>query len=131
MNTKLVSGPPLFSEAWFSQLSDALSKVEPEQGWPRLDLGISIDDAPNGPVRYTFHIGPEGAELEIGSVDSAAVTLVETYDTARAIVAGVSVSELLAEGRITVRGDAAALVAAQPPLATISAILGELAEAQS
>jgi hypothetical protein len=123
-----VTVPTLFSDAWFSQLSDALRKVEPEAEWPRLDLGIEIDDAPRGPIRYTFHVGAEGAALEIGSVDSATVTLVESFDTARVIDEGGSVSDLLAEGRITLRGDAATLVAAQRPLATISAILGQLTE---
>ncbi len=123
-----MSPPALFSDAWFTQLSDALSKVEPDADWPRLDLGIAIDDAPGGPIRYTFHVGPDGAALEVGSVDSAVVTLVESFGTASAIDEGRAVSELLAEGRITVRGDATALVAAQRPLATISTILGRIAE---
>jgi hypothetical protein len=123
-----VRAAPLFSDEWFARISEALDKVEPESDWPRLDLGVAIEDAPQGPIRYTFHIGNEGAALEVGSVDSAAVTLVESFDTASAIEKGASVSELLAEGRITVRGDAAALVAAQRPLATISTVLAGLAE---
>ncbi|MGB9111441.1 MAG: hypothetical protein WCF24_01790 [Acidimicrobiales bacterium] len=123
-----MSTPALFSDAWFMQISAALSKVEPDADWPRLDLGIAIDDAPGGPIRYTFHLGPDGAALEVGSLDSAVVTLVESFDTARAIDEGRAVSDLLAEGRITVRGDATALVAAQRSLATISTILGQVAD---
>jgi hypothetical protein len=128
MSANTVTAPSLFSDMWFSRLSDVLSRVDPDEGWSRLDLGIAIDDAPKGPIRYTLHVGPEGASLEIGTVESAAVTLVESFDTATAIEQGASVSELLAEGRISVRGDASALVAAQRPLTMISAILGELAE---
>ena len=124
-----MSEPSFFTDEWFARLSGSLATVVPKEDWPRLDLGVAIDDAPGGPIRYTFHVGPEGAALEIGSVDSAAVTLVESFDTARSIDEGASVSQLLAEGRITVRGDASALVAAQHLLATISAILGDLAEA--
>jgi hypothetical protein len=122
-----VSPPELFSEAWFAQLSEALGRVEPDGDSPSLDLGVEIDDAPRGPVRYTFHFGPDGAVLEVGSVDSALVTLVESFETASAIDAGRPVSELLAEGRITVRGDATALVAAQRPLAAVSDVLGQMA----
>jgi hypothetical protein len=123
MSTDRQAHAPLFSEDWFSQLSAVLGRVEPEADWPRLDLGVLVDDAPSGPVRYTFHLGPDGAAIEIGSVDSAVVTLVESFATARAIDEGAPVSELLAGGRITIRGDASALIAAQGPLAAVSAVL--------
>jgi hypothetical protein len=123
-----VSQASLFTDEWFARLSEALATVIPEKDWPRLDLGIVINDAPGRPISYTFHIGPEGAGLQVGSVESAAVIVVESFETACSIDKGASVSELLAEGRITVRGDASALVAAQRPLATISAILGDLAD---
>lgn len=122
----LVTGPALFSDAWFSRLAAMLAKVAPEKDRPRLDLGVSVEDAPSGPVRYTIHLGPDGAVLEAGSIDAAAVTLVESFDTARAIDAGASISDRLGEGRVTVRGDASALVAAQRALASLSAVLAEL-----
>ncbi|MGA8296085.1 MAG: hypothetical protein WB770_03495 [Acidimicrobiales bacterium] len=105
-----------------------IAKVEPEEDWPTLSLGIAINGGPQGPVRYTFHVGPEGAGLEVGSVESADVTLVESFETARSIVDGTSISDLLAEGRITVSGDANALVSAQRPLAAISAVFAEIAD---
>lgn len=121
----------LFSDDWFSEISAALAALEPEEDWPRLDLGVSISDTPRGRIEYAFHLGPAGAALEVGTLDDAEVTLVESYDTARLIAEGASISELLAEGRITVRGDAASLVAAQRPLAALSAVLGDRTETTS
>jgi hypothetical protein len=122
---------PLFSDPWFSELSAALAALEPENDWPHLHLGVSVSDAPHGPIEYAFHFGPTGAALEVGSLDDAAVTLVESYATAELIANGASISDLLAEGRVTVRGDASSLVAAQRPLAALSAIFGERSEPSS
>lgn len=118
-----MSAAPLYSSEWFEHLAASLRAIAPETDWPSLDLGVEVADGPDGGVRYTIHVGPQGADLEIGSVDSAKVTLVESFETARSIDQGESVAELLAQGRITVRGDATALVAAQRPLLAISAAL--------
>jgi hypothetical protein len=128
MSTNAAGSPPLFSDEWFAHLSEVLGRIEPEADWPHLDLGVAVDDAPSGPIYYTLHLGPDGAGVEAGSVDAAVVTLVESFETACAIDKGASVSELLAQGRITVRGDPSALVAAQRPLAAVSAALGERTE---
>jgi hypothetical protein len=84
-----------------------------------------------GEVRYTLAIGGGvPPEVRAGSLAGAQVVLVTDYDTARAIVAGEqTLTAALVAGRIKVRGDANALIAAQELLAPLGSALAELAEA--
>lgn len=116
--------PRFLSEAWFARLADELARVEPDVDAPPLALGQVVTGAPGGTVRYTILVGRDRVELVVGSTDTAAVTLVEDWGTAQAIVAGTPVSELLGSGRITLRGDANALLAGQAQLAAIGRAFG-------
>ncbi len=115
--------PPFLSEAWFAGLAAELARVEPVAGTPPLALGQVVTGAPGGEVRYTILVDGTGAELVRGSTDQASVTLVEDWETAQAIAAGGPVSELLAAGRITLRGDANALLAGRAYLESLGRAL--------
>jgi hypothetical protein len=110
------------TEEWLDELARALEAAEPLAQGPRFGLGQLVTGAPGGDVAYTLLVGGgEPGELRRG-LEAATVVLVEDYDTAAALVAGDPVADLLAAGRIKVRGDAAALVDA----AELVAALGEL-----
>ena len=102
------------SAEWFARFAAELARVKPVAG------------APQGDVAYTVLVDDERAELVLGSTDRAAVTLVEDWTTARAIAAGSPVSELLAAGRITLLGDANALLAGQAQFEVLNAALDAL-----
>ena len=106
----------LLSSEWFARFATALAKLAPAAGTPPLALGQVVTGSPAGTVSYTILIGEGGASLVVGSTDKAVVTLVEDFSTAQAIAAGTPVSALLEAGRITVRGDANALIAGAPQL---------------
>jgi hypothetical protein len=113
------------SEEWFARFAELLASVEPHAAEP-LALGQVVTGTPKGTVCYTVFLGASRTELCVGSTDDAAVTLVEDWETARAIAAGAPVSELLAAGRITLRGDANALLAGQSQLGALGAALSAL-----
>ena len=79
----------------------------------------------NGEVRFTIVLGRDGsASLARNSTEAADVTLVEDWSTAVAIVAGTALlPELLAAGKIKLRGDSNALVAAGDLLARVAPLL--------
>ena len=114
------------SAEWFARFAAELARVEPVAGAPPLALGQVVTGAPHGDVAYTVLVDDERAELVLGSTDRAAVTLVEDWTTARAIAAGSPVSELLAAGRITLLGDANALLAGQAQFEVLNAALDAL-----
>ena len=116
------------SPEWFDALESALATITTgEAGEPGLVLGQVINDCPQGTVRYTIRIGGDrpGA-LERGSVEFAQVTLVEDYPSALSVHQGASVADLLATGKIKVRGDANALLRASRELGALSQALGTI-----
>lgn len=125
------SGPPeLFSDAWFDELDhrlEASGAGSPSAGpSPRLALGIVVTGLPGrGEVRYQLGLGGgRPPELTRATTEGATVTLVQDLATAEALADGsVSMSDLLTAGRIKVRGDARALVAAGDQLAALAAAL--------
>jgi hypothetical protein len=114
------------SPEWFARFAEELAAVRPDADVPPLALGQVVTGAPDGTVSYSILVRGTKAELVVGSTAPAAVTLVEDWPTARAIAAGTPVSELLAAGRITLRGDANALLAGQRHLETLGKALGAL-----
>lgn len=114
--------PDLFSEGWFANLESAISAItvgqKDESG---LALGQVIHDTPAGTVSYTICLGAgEPGRLVRDAVDGAQVTLVEDFESAQAIHEGASVAELLALGKIKVRGDANALLRSTEELAALA-----------
>jgi hypothetical protein len=90
-------------------------------------------DAADGVVRTILTIAEGHAHLALdpGAVesDTADVTMLLAYDDALALARGaLEPADALAAGRIRVRGDLAALVAAQSVLQAASALLGPALE---
>ncbi len=114
------------SPEWFDQLELTLAAITVgEQGDKGLSLGQVITETPLGTVNYTIHLGGgRPGSLVRDSVDSAQITLVENFASAQSIIAGESVTELLAASKIKIRGDVNALLGA-------SVELGALADAIS
>ena len=76
-------------------------------------VGQVVTGAPGGSeVAWTLALrGGAAPELLVGSVEEADVTLVETFDAARALVSGDrTAAQLLEAGGIKIRGDARRLV---------------------
>jgi hypothetical protein len=88
-------------------------------------------DSPTGvgrpEIRYTIVLKPDRSlSLVRSSIEPADVVLVEDWPTAEAIVSGSPpLADLLAAGRIKLRGSARALIAAGELLAKIAPLLAE------
>lgn len=132
--------PEFLTEEWFEALSAGLKGLSPPSGAGsvagELSLGqiitevpadIGPDDVHDREVRFTILIGPKGgASLVRGSTDTASVTLVEDWSTASAIVSGsCCISDLLAAGKIKLRGDSRALVSAEALLTQIARLVAD------
>jgi hypothetical protein len=135
--------PDLLSEEWFEALGAVLdglaggpvSAVRPAEGLGEgLALGQVVTGVPDdagvagvrgGEVRYTIVLAQAGsAALVRDSTEVADVVLVEDWTTARAIASGeVSISDLLTQGRIKVRGDSRALVSAGDLLGRVAPLI--------
>jgi hypothetical protein len=115
----------LFSPGWFDRLEAVLRDIPAgDQPEDRVRIGQVVMDAPAGEVAYTVSLGGGApAELDRAGTDRAAVTLVESYETACALASGSRPDELLAAGRVKVRGDVNALIRAQKGLAAIAEAL--------
>ncbi len=116
------------SDEWLAALAEALRRAPDLEEAPRLALGQVVTDVPalegEGDVRYTLRVGGGvPASVEPGSVEGADVVLVEDYATARELATGTPAAVLLGEGRVKVRGDVAALIAAQEALAGLATAL--------
>ena len=138
--------PEFLSEKWFEALATALSTLPVTPGPApvitgsahapanALALGQIVTSVPddagaagvhNGEVRYTIVLGQEGsASLVRDSTERADVTIVEDWPTAQAIVSGTSsLPDLLAAGKIKLRGDSNALVSAADLLSRVAPLI--------
>ncbi|MGA3353467.1 MAG: hypothetical protein ABSD85_09825 [Acidimicrobiales bacterium] len=131
--------PEFLGEAWFEALAAALGSLTTTAGATRslaggLAVGQIVTGVPaetgtggvdKGEVRYTIVLSGDGsASLVRDSTDDAQVIILEDWPTARAIASGASsVTEMLNAGRIKVRGNARALVAAADFLAGIAPVI--------
>jgi len=127
------------SEAWFETLAAALKSLHANAsatGGSGLALGQIVTEVPvqtalagvqDGEVRYTIVLRQDGsASLVRGSTEEADVVLVENWSTAEAVASGTSsVSDMLSAGRIKLRGDTRALVAAGDLIADIAPVILE------
>lgn len=113
------------SEEWFAALTDTLATVVVgEEADDGLALGQVVHGGPDGTVRFTIRVG-RGVPAEVvrGGTESAQVTLVEDFESARQIAEGAPVADLLASGRIKVSGDANALLRASGELGALATAL--------
>lgn len=113
------------SSEWFNALELALTTITTgDAGDAGLALGQVIHGCPKGTVSYTICIGAgKPGKLVRDSVESAQVTLVESYPSALSVHEGASVADLLASGQIKIRGDANALLRSSKELAALSQAL--------
>jgi len=135
--------PEFLSQAWFETLAAALSGVRtdsrsldaldaPADGLRVGQIVTGVPDsaafgAVGGEVRYTVVLSPGGSGAVVyGSTDSAQVTIIEDYPTAAGIASGVcSVSDMLSAGKVKLRGDTRALLAAADFLAVVARLLAQ------
>jgi hypothetical protein len=128
--------PEFLSEAWFASLARALAGVALDlPGVPEgaITIGQIVTGVPDGArasgvrdseVRYTIVFDGGAASLVRGSIAGAQVVLVTDWDSAEEISSGrSSVPEMLNAGKIKVRGEASALVAAGDFLARIAPMI--------
>ncbi|MGA2803457.1 MAG: hypothetical protein ABSF89_03550 [Acidimicrobiales bacterium] len=131
--------PEFLSEGWFEAFAAALRSLpvtgdaaNAPLGGLRLGQIITAvpDDASaagvrNGEVRFTIVLGRDGSgSLVPDSTETADVTLVEDFSTAKAIASeSASLPDLLGAGKIKLRGDARALVAAGDLLARLAPLV--------
>jgi len=133
-----VTVPEFLSEEWFEAFAAALASLPVTSGAgdgsEGLCLGQVVTAVPekaraagvhDGEVRYTIVLGRNGsASLLVGSTESAEVTLLEDWSTAEAIASGsASLPDLLGAGRVKLRGDPRALVAAGDLLARLAPLI--------
>jgi len=111
------------SDEWFDALAGELAVAGPFASPERLALGQLVLGAPGGDVSYTLVLGGSEPSEVVRGTARAAVVLVEDYSTAAAITTGQPASELLAEGRVKIRGDIGALLRTQDLLAAIAPTL--------
>jgi hypothetical protein len=137
VSTALV--PEFLDEDWFEALGAALKGLsgtasEPAVLESALGIGQIVTEVPGGPaaagvdegeIRYTIVLSEDGsASLVRDSTEPAQVIIVEDWLTARAIASGASsVAEMLNAGKLKVRGDARALVAAADLLARVAPVI--------
>ena len=133
--------PEFLTEEWFETLVAALASLPANNGpddAPKSSLrvgqivtGVPVSarasDVVDSEVRYTVELSPDGsASVVRGSTEDADVTIVEDFDTARAIATNASsVPDMLNAGRIKLRGDTQALLAAADLLAAVVPLLSE------
>jgi hypothetical protein len=117
------------SDDWLDDLEHGLVEAGPFASQERLALGQLVRGAPQGDVSYTLVLGGAQPCEVVRGTDRASVVLLEDYPTAVAIAAGQPSSELLAEGRVKIRGDIGALLRAEDLLAAIAPTLASVAAA--
>lgn len=132
--------PRFLSPAWVESFDAALGALDLTQAVAAAGAGslLAADGAftvaqvvsgPDGTVRTVLTIAEGHARLALdpdgAASDAADVTMLLGYDDALAMAQGaLEPADALAAGRVRVRGDLAALVAAQSVLQAASAMLG-------
>lgn len=138
--------PEFLTEEWFETLAAALAslpaKTAPVEALARgLRVGQVVTGVPGSAgasgvlgseVHYIVELCPDGSVSVVrGSTEDADVTIVEDFATAKAIAAGTSsVSDMLNVGKVKLRGDTRALLAAAELLAVITPLLAEALAAE-
>ncbi|MGO9560889.1 MAG: hypothetical protein ACLPQS_07450 [Acidimicrobiales bacterium] len=121
------------SAQWFDALREQLDGVPPVPADKSggLRIGQLVTGAPDGADHaWTLELRPGAApSLEIGTVESADVVLVEGFEAAWALASGArTAGQLLEAGELKIRGDARRLVAASDLLEALAAASGALRE---
>lgn len=118
------------SEAWAKDVTSALNS---HQGFKNAigaaDLGIQFhtEDAPDGDIDYFLKTSGGTANLALGSLDDADVTVKQSYDTAAAISKGeLNTQSAFMSGKLKVSGNLAKLMMHQSAIQQWAAAVSTL-----
>ena len=118
------------SEAWVQEVTVALNE---HQGFKNAigaaDLGVqfSTSEAPDGSVDYYLHSTGGNSEMALGVLESADVTVNQSYDTATAISKGeLNTQTAFMTGKLKVSGNLAKLMMHQSAIQQWGAAVSEL-----
>lgn len=107
------------TEEWFDAVAAALQPTT-DTASTELVIQQQVDDGPDGQVTWHVAIADATPTLHPGPHPSPTVTFTQDYDTAVAVARGdLSAQEAFMTGRITLGGDAGALIAAAPAMAMV------------
>jgi hypothetical protein len=112
---------PLGSPAFLDDLAQRLARLAPASG-RRVGLG-QVVTGPEGEHSWTIFVGGGEPAKLVEGISSADVCLVADEETAWRLLEGAPPSDLLAEGRVKVRGNATALVEGQEALTAVASAL--------
>jgi putative sterol carrier protein len=102
------------SEEWTQAVTDALNShpgFKGSIGSAELTIQFRTTAAPQGEVEYFLHTANGQANLQLGTADSADVTVAQDYDTASAISKGdLNTQTAFMTGKIKVSGNLAKLM---------------------
>ena len=90
---------------------------------PRLALGQIVTGTPEGTTSYTISFGAGKPVTVEPGTDQAQVSFIEDYESALRLAEGVPAGELLSLGKIKLRGDVNALLAAAEQLSELADVL--------
>lgn len=107
-------GLRFLSEEWATAVQTALNEhpgFKSAMGNADLSLQFHVSDAPEGDLAYFLRATNGSADLAIGSVDDADVTVGQTYETAAAISKGdLNTQTAFMTGKLKVSGNLAKLM---------------------
>lgn len=118
------------SEEWASAVQDALNAHDGFKSAiasSDLSLHFNVTDAPQGEVNYYMRATGGQAELALGTLDDADVTVGQNYDTASAIARGeLNTQTAFMTGKLKVSGNLAKLMMNQAAVQQWQNAIGEL-----
>ena len=102
------------SAEWAQAVEDALNShpgFKSAMGNADLGLQFNVSDTSDGDVAYYLKASGGSADLSLGSIDDADVTIGQTYDTASAIAKGdLNTQTSFMTGKLKVSGNLAKLM---------------------
>jgi putative sterol carrier protein len=118
------------SEQWASDVTSALNAHEGFRnaiGTADLTIQFNVADAPEGEVDYFLRTSGGNAEMGVGSLDEADVTVKQTYDTASAVSKGeLNTQTAFMTGKLKVSGNLAKLMMHQGAIQQWGAAVADL-----
>jgi len=118
------------SEEWAAEATEALNSHEGfKNAIGAADLGIQFEtsDAPQGQVDYYLSTSGGNAELAIGELEDADVTVKQNYDTAAAIAKGdLNTQTAFMTGKLKVSGNLAKLMMHQAAVQQWNAAVSDM-----
>jgi len=108
------------SDEWFAAVSEALGPALDAEDQAALTIQQQVEGGPDGPAVWHVQIIDATPTVRRGPHPSPTVTFTQSYSTAVAVARGdLSAQEAFMTGRITMGGDAGALIEAAPAMAAV------------